>query len=435
MNRRPTFPFRQSPPRYAFRASATLFALIAGGCVLKGTIALADPPVSAPESKPLTLRNAGMEEGSDVPATWDVKLVGGGKINIARDTTTFKAGAASLRVESVGGATTGQASQMVEGGAGRTVTVSGFLKTSGAVRVNFAVQPFDADGNLLAFLQIGHAQGNSPWASFSKSVTLPPKTARFGVGVLLDGDGKAWLDEVNMSGDKVSVSAADADVIPPPVKQDPTIPQPGYWAAYPEAWLQTHNNLVAQTTKGDTNLVFIGDSITQGWGEAGKAEWDARFAPKGAINLGIGGDRTSQLLWRIDHGALDGFTAKLVVVKIGVNNLWYDEFGSAKIAEGIAKVVGEIREKQPKAKVLVLGILPTMQDPANGLRAKVKEVNALSAKRGDGKTVRFLDIGAKFLEPDGTLSKDISPDFVHLSPKGYKIFADAIEPTIAEMMK
>jgi beta-glucosidase len=126
------------------------------------------------------------------------------------------------------------------------------------------------------------------------------------------------------------------------------------------------------------------------------------------------------------------------VLKIGVNNLWEEvqHCGTGKVAEGIAAVVVSVRAKCPDTKILVLGILPTQADPDHALREIVRAINTLSAASlptPDGK-VRFLDIGSRFLEPLGTISTDIMPDGCHLSPHGYRVFAEALEPLIREML-
>ena len=143
-------------------------------------------------------------------------------------------------------------------------------------------------------------------------------------------------------------------------------------------------------------------------------------------------------MWRIADGALEGLSPDLVVLKIGVNNLWEEvqHCGTGKVAEGIAAVVAAIRAKCPGTQILALGILPTQADPAHSLREIVRAINTLSAAAlptPDGK-VRFLDIGSHFLEPSGTISTDIMPDGCHLSPRGYQLFANALEPLVREML-
>ena len=215
---------------------------------------------------------------------------------------------------------------------------------------------------------------------------------------------------------------------------DPTQPEPAVWPETPGAWLEMARSLAADAHALNPRIVFLGDSITQGWGSDGRAEWETRFAPLGAANLGIGGDRTQNILWRIADGALDGLSPELVVLKIGVNNLWEEvqHCGPDKVADGVAAIVAAIRAHCPDAKILVLGILPTQADPSHSLRAIVRAVNARNAAlvpTPDGQ-VRFADIGSVFLEADGTISTDIMPDGCHLSPRGYGLFADAIEPLL-----
>ena len=215
---------------------------------------------------------------------------------------------------------------------------------------------------------------------------------------------------------------------------DPTQPEPAVWPEDPPAWPHMARTLALEAKRTDPRIVFLGDSITQGWGSEGRAEWDARFAPLGAANLGIGGDRTQNILWRIGDGALDGLRPELVVLKIGVNNLWAEvqECGADRVADGVAACVSAVRARCPDARVLVLGILPTQYAPDHPLRGIVHAVNTRSAalvSAMDGR-VSFADIGAAFLEPDGRISTDIMPDGCHLSMRGYTIFADALEPMI-----
>jgi beta-glucosidase len=183
--------------------------------------------------------------------------------------------------------------------------------------------------------------------------------------------------------------------------------------------------------QGHADLIFIGDSITQGWEGAGKAVWDKYYGKRNAVNLGIGGDRTQHVLWRLNNGNLKGIKPKLAVIMIGTNNLGNSP--EADIAKGIGGIVKTLRKKLPKTKILLLAIFPREEKPGE-LRAKLGRINQQIAKLDDGKHVFYLDIGPKFVQPDGSLSKDIMPDFLHLSEKGYEIWAQAIEPKVAELM-
>ncbi|MET0263255.1 MAG: platelet-activating factor acetylhydrolase IB subunit [Rariglobus sp.] len=200
-----------------------------------------------------------------------------------------------------------------------------------------------------------------------------------------------------------------------------------------QPWLDTHNGFNAVAKKGGVDVVFLGDSITAGWSNAGKTTWTERFVPLKAVNFGIGGDRTQHVLWRVQNGNFDGITPKAVVLMIGTNNSSSNT--APEIAEGVAAIVKEIQARTPATKILLLGVFPRAEKSDNPVRAKLAAVNGSIAKLDDGKQVFFLDIGAKFLEADGSLSKNIMPDFLHLSPAGYQIWADAIQEKLTELLR
>lgn len=197
---------------------------------------------------------------------------------------------------------------------------------------------------------------------------------------------------------------------------------------------------------GEAQVVFLGDSITAGWSGAGKEVWAKTWEPLKAANFGIGGDRTEHILWRLSHGNYDGLKAKLTVLMIGTNNTGHQgramtEHGGAvytspaeQTAEGVAAIISQLREKQPQMKILLLAIFPRGATPADAMRKQNEATNQLIAKLADGKTVHFLDIGSTFLGTDGTLSKEIMPDLLHLSPAGYQKWADAIAPKVKELL-
>jgi lysophospholipase L1-like esterase len=203
--------------------------------------------------------------------------------------------------------------------------------------------------------------------------------------------------------------------------------------------VQRHKQFLEIAKKGEVGVVFIGDSITQGWGgkgdRGGDTAWKKYFEPLKAANFGIGGDQTGHVLWRITEGKeLDDITPKVAVLMIGTNNSGRDN--AEQIAEGITLIVKTIHQKTPKTKILLLGVFPRGEKPGTPIRAKLGDINKTIAKLDDGgKTVKYLDIGEKFLEPDGTLSKEIMPDFLHLSAKGYEIWAEAINPTLQSLLR
>jgi lysophospholipase L1-like esterase len=204
-------------------------------------------------------------------------------------------------------------------------------------------------------------------------------------------------------------------------------------------WVKRHEGFVAQAKQGGIEVLFLGDSITDGWRSKGKAVWEKQYAPRQAANFGIGGDRTQHVLWRMEHGELDGIKPKAVVLMIGTNNTGKDQDGKPRnttpeIVEGVTAIVQGLRAKLPQSKILLLAVFPRGEKDTP-IRDQLKEINTALAKLDDGKMVKFLDIGPKFLEPDGTLSKDIMPDLLHPNEKGYQIWADAIESTLTDLVK
>ena len=180
---------------------------------------------------------------------------------------------------------------------------------------------------------------------------------------------------------------------------------------------------------GGTDLVFVGDSITDWWRNDPQREifedYFGRFRP---YNIGIAGDETQHVLWRIDHGELDGLTPKLVVLMIGTNNLANaNRMSAAETADGVAAVVGAIRRKLPAAKILLLGIFPRGNRSDDPLRLAVNATNTIIAGLADRKTAFYLDVGPKFLAADGTLPGDLMPDYLHPNARGYQIWAERDE--------
>ncbi len=196
-----------------------------------------------------------------------------------------------------------------------------------------------------------------------------------------------------------------------------------------------HKQFVKIVAKGEGDVIFLGDSITQGWeGSGAKKVWADNFASFKPVNLGIGGDQTGHVLWRITDGKeLETLKPKLAVIMIGTNNM--GGHSSEQIAGGIKAIVEELRKQKPEMKILLLGIFPRSANAKDAVRDKIKKTNVTIAKLDDGKNVFYKDIGDKFLDKDGTLDKKIMPDFLHLSPEGYEIWAAAIKDDIQKLLK
>ncbi len=194
--------------------------------------------------------------------------------------------------------------------------------------------------------------------------------------------------------------------------------------------MKRHEGFIAVAKKGDVDVLFLGDSITDAW--RGQKAWKKYFEPLKAANFGIGGDRTEHVLWRISNGELEGIKPKVAVVMIGTNNSGGNS--ADQIAAGIKAIVHKIEELSPHTKILLLGVFPRGAKAGTKIREKIADINKQISKLDDGKRVRYLDIGEKFTKEGGALTKDIMPDYLHLSPQGYQIWAEAIEPTVREML-
>ena len=185
---------------------------------------------------------------------------------------------------------------------------------------------------------------------------------------------------------------------------------------------------------GDFGFVLIGDSITDLWPKKGPDTY-ASFAPWKPLDLGVSGETTEEVLWRLLNGELDGIHPKVVMLMIGTNNLGrYSDEKPEWVAAGIKKILETIRAKQPQAKILLLAVFPRAANPKDGIRLRVQEVNNLLPPLADGKNIIFMDIGSKFLDAQGNLSKEIMPDLLHPNPKGYQIWLDAVGSKLQELM-
>jgi lysophospholipase L1-like esterase len=203
-----------------------------------------------------------------------------------------------------------------------------------------------------------------------------------------------------------------------------------------------HKQFLEIVKKGEADVIFLGDSITQGWEGNGKKAWANNFEPLKSVNLGIGGDQTGHVLWRITEGKeLEPIKPKVAVIMIGTNNT--GGHSAEQIAGGIKAIVDELRKQKPEMKILLLGVFPRgggiKKDdevaPADKLNPKIKQINERIAKFDDGKMVFYTDIGDKFLDKDGGLSRKIMPDLLHLSPAGYDIWAEALKDDVKKLLK
>jgi lysophospholipase L1-like esterase len=182
--------------------------------------------------------------------------------------------------------------------------------------------------------------------------------------------------------------------------------------------------------EGNIDVAFVGDSITARW--RGSENWTKHWGSYRAVNMGIGGDQTQHVLWRLQNGDLDGYKAKLFVVMIGTNNMWAKDADPANAAAGVKAVIDLIKSKHPESKILLMSLLPTGEKPNPG-REMRKAVNELISKFAGG-NVQYMDIWDKYLNAEGMISKDDMHDFLHLAPKGYDIWAEAISGKVKDIV-
>lgn len=207
-----------------------------------------------------------------------------------------------------------------------------------------------------------------------------------------------------------------------------------------------HNAFVEIAKAGNIDLLFMGDSITDWWRNpggtnrvprgpvgayTGKPVFDKYFGSLKVANFGIAGDTTQGVLWRLQNGEGQGYQPKAIMLMIGTNNTRRNS--APEIAEGVAAVVQEMRKDFPDARILLLGIFPR-STPASPVRVEISAINAIISRLDDGQHVFYLDIGGKFLAPDGTIPKDVMSDGLHPTTKGYEIWAQAVKDPLARML-
>ena len=183
---------------------------------------------------------------------------------------------------------------------------------------------------------------------------------------------------------------------------------------------------------GNVDLLFVGDSITEGWNQQ---VWKKSFGKWKAANFGIGGDHTGNVLWRLDNGHAGKLHPKLVVLTIGVNNFFHCQAAPAQVFDGVQAVVVKLHTLYPDARILLNAVLPYEQSGQSPKRAEVQELNRLIAGLDDGKTIIYKDYGKRFLQANGDMSPTIMKDFLHPTPKGYQVWADAMLPDVRKLMK
>ena len=198
-------------------------------------------------------------------------------------------------------------------------------------------------------------------------------------------------------------------------------------------WMPRHEGNNTRLKEGNADLLYIGDSITHSFDNAGRKVWEQYYTPRNALNMGFSGDRTQHVLWRLDNSDFSNVNPKLAIIMIGTNNSNGRDNTAEEIADGIIAICQRLRTKLPETKILLLAIFPRGPLPS-AQREKNAQASLLASQIADSKMIYYLDINDKFLTEDGELTRDIMSDYLHPGQKGYQIWAEAIEPTVAKLL-
>lgn len=228
------------------------------------------------------------------------------------------------------------------------------------------------------------------------------------------------------------VGAAEPAVVAQSIGQTPMPRNKEYPWMTVTRWQSMVAAQEARAAQGDVDLMFVGDSITEGWKDP---LWSSYFGQFHPANFGVGGDHTGNVLWRLQQVSLHSLHPKTIVLLIGVNNLNLIPETPAQTAAGVKAVVAALRQNYPDAKILLNAVFPFAQSGTSEKRVQVKELNQAIAVLGDERHVFFRDYGRRFLDDHGDISPEIMADFLHPTQKGYQIWADAMLPDIRALMQ
>jgi beta-glucosidase len=213
-----------------------------------------------------------------------------------------------------------------------------------------------------------------------------------------------------------------------PLKAVTPVPRAESW------WTERHEHAISRLRRGHADLLFIGDSITQGWDDEGRLVWDTYYGRRQAVNLGFSGDCTEHVLWRLQQGELVGIAPKLAVVMIGTNNTGARQDPPADTAAGIEAILTALRTRLPKTKILLLAVFPRSASADDPLRRLNAAINDRIRAYADQRQIFFLDLGPRFLDSQGRLFEEVMPDALHLSERGYRLWAEGMEDMVKQLM-
>ena len=199
-------------------------------------------------------------------------------------------------------------------------------------------------------------------------------------------------------------------------------------------WTTQHEDSVKRIRQGEVDLLMIGDSITQGWADVGRRIWDTYYGRRRAVNLGFNGDGTEHVLWRLDHGEIEGIAPKLVVVMIGTINTGTRHDPPEETAAGIQAILNTLHTRLPGTKILLLGVFPRSASGDDLFRRLNAAINDRIRHYADNQQIFFLDLSPLFLDGWGRVAQDLMPDYLHPNERGYQVWADGMEDMIRKLL-
>jgi len=194
-------------------------------------------------------------------------------------------------------------------------------------------------------------------------------------------------------------------------------------------WQQRHQQKLneCQALASKSDIVFMGDSITHAWEVEGKTACQHYYAHQKTLNLGYAGDRTEHLLWRIQHGEIDGLCPKLLVLLVGTNNAGHRLDTPQEIAAGVKIILEELKQRLPNTKLVLMAIFPRSRNSKKPMRKRVNSTNQLLQQFADSKRIFWLNINQYFLTEEDVLLESIMPDLLHPNAAQYWIWAEQIK--------
>jgi beta-glucosidase len=194
-------------------------------------------------------------------------------------------------------------------------------------------------------------------------------------------------------------------------------------------WQQRHQQklLERQVLGNKLDIIFMGDSITHAWEDAGKPAWQQHYSHQTSLNLGFAGDRTEHLLWRIQNGEIDGLCPKILILLIGTNNAGHRLDSPEEIAAGVNVILDELKKRLPTTKIVLMAIFPRSRNNQKPMRKRVNQTNQLIKQYTDAKQIIWLDINQHFLTSEDVLLETVMPDLLHPNSAQYWMWAEQVK--------